>query len=59
MKWWQFFKFFIMPDADILFFSTLRKLETQTLGVGNLKIFCMIDIYEMTVIFQFFHNGLY
>ena len=26
------FQFFIMADTDILFLSTLRKLETQTLG---------------------------
>ena len=46
-----------MADADILFPSTFGKLETQTLGVSNLKIFHMIDIYKMVVIFQFFHNG--
>ena len=46
-----------MADADIPFLLTLRKPETQTLGVGNLKIFCMININEMAAIFQFFHNG--
>ena len=25
-------------------------------GIGNLKVFCMIDINEMRAIFQFFHN---
>ena len=37
MKWWPFFDFFIMADTDVSFPSTLRKLETQTLGggVGN------------------------
>ena len=44
---------------DIPFPSThkKRKPETQTLGVGNLKFFCMIDINKMAAIFQFFHNG--
>ena len=58
LKWWPFFNFFIMADGDIPFPSTLRKLETQTLGggVGNFKIVCMINIYEMVVIFHFFHN---
>ena len=47
-----------MADADILFPSTLRKPETQTLwGVGNLEFFRMININEMRAIFQFFHNG--
>ena len=52
------FQFFIMADTDILFPSTLGKLETQTLGwlvIG--KFFHMIDIKEMAAIFQFFHNG--
>ena len=43
-----------MTDADILFPSTLGKPETQTLGVSNLKFFCMIDIKEMAAIFNFF-----
>ena len=55
MKWQPFFNFFIMPDADILFLSTLGKQETQTLGgVGNLKFFHMIDIYEVAAIFCHF-----
>ena len=35
------FQFFIMADTDILFPSTLRKLETQTLGgsvIGNISM---------------------
>ena len=45
-----------MADTDILFPLTLRKLETQTLWeVGNLKFFCMIDIYEIVQpFFNFF-----
>ena len=47
-----------MADIDIPFLLTLGKLEAQTLGeVSNLKFFCMIDIYEMVAIFQYFHNG--
>ena len=47
-----------MANADIPFPLTLRKPETQTLGVvSNLKIVCTIDINEMAAIFQFFHNG--
>ena len=42
---------------DILFPSTLGKLETQTWGVSNLKFFRTIDINEMAAIFEFFHNG--
>ena len=60
MKWQPFFNFFIMANADILFLLTLDKPETQTLGgggFGNLKFFCIIDIYIMAAIFQFFHNG--
>ena len=54
MKWEPFFNS-IMADADILFLSTLGKLETQTFGgVGHLKFFHMIDINEMTAIFIFF-----
>ena len=50
--------FFIMADTDILFLSTLRKPEAETLGgVRNLKFFHTIDINEMVAIFQFFHNG--
>ena len=50
--------FFIMADADIPFLSTLRKPETQNFGgVSNWKLFHIIDIKEMAVIFQFFHNG--
>ena len=47
MKWWPFFNFFIMANTDILFPSTLGKLETQTLGGGggNLKFSCMINIF--------------
>ena len=51
------FSDFIMADADIPFPSKLGKLETQTLGVSNLKFFCAIDIKEMAAIFQIFHNG--
>ena len=47
-----------MADTDIPFPLTLRKLETQTWGlgggVGNLKFFCTIDINKMAAIFQFF-----
>ena len=46
-----------MADTDIPFLSTLRKPETQTLGVSNLKIFHTIIIYKMVAIFLFFHNG--
>ena len=49
--------FFIIADATIPFPLTLRKPETQTLGVCHLEFFCMIDINEMAAIFQFFHNG--
>ena len=57
-KWQPFFNFFIMANADILFPSTLGKPETQTFGgVSNLKFFHTIDINEIAVIFQFFHNG--
>ena len=49
-----------MADSDIPFLLTPGKPDTQTLGggggVGNLKIFQMINIYEMVAIFQFFHN---
>ena len=51
-----FFNFFIMADADIPFLLTL-KTGDPNFGVGNQKFFCMIDIYEMTAIFQIFHNG--
>ena len=54
MKWQPFFNFFILADTDILVPATFRKPETQTLGVGNLKFFRTIDIYEMAAIFQFF-----
>ena len=58
MKWWPFFNIFIMADTDIRFLLTFGILEAQTLGeVSNLKFFCMIDIYEMVAIFQYFHNG--
>ena len=44
-----------MADADILFLSTLRKPDPNFGGgVGNLKIFCRIDINEMAAIFQVF-----
>ena len=48
-----------MANADIPFLLTLRKPETQTLGggVGKLKFFHTINIYEMAAIFQFFHNS--
>ena len=47
-----------MADAYILFLSTLRKSETQTLGgLSNWKFFRTIDVKEMAAIFQFFHNG--
>ena len=47
-----------MAKADILFLLTLRKMETQTFeGVSNLKFISTIDIYEMAIIFHFFHNG--
>ena len=52
------FQFFIMANADIPFPLTLGKPDTQTFGgVGNLKFSHMININEMAVIFQFFHNG--
>ena len=31
MKWWPFFDFVIMANANIPFVSTLRKPQTQTL----------------------------
>ena len=37
MKWQPFFNFFIFADTDILVPATLRKPETQTLGVCNLN----------------------
>ena len=43
-----------MADTNIPFLSTLRNLETKTLGVGHLKFFRTIDIKEMAAIFQFF-----
>ena len=46
-----------MADSNILYLLTIRKPETQTLGVSNLKFFHTINIYEMVAIFQFFHNG--
>ena len=50
--------FFIITNANIPFPLTLRKPEIQTLdGVGNLKFFCMMHIYEMAAISHFFHNG--
>ena len=42
-----------MTDTDILFPLTLRKLKTQTFGVGSV-IFHTIDIYEMVAFFDFF-----
>ena len=33
------------------------KMAAKLLGVGNLKFFRMININEMAIIFQFFHNG--
>ena len=44
----------------MLIFCFHQHLENQRpklWGVGNLKFFHMIDIYEMAAIFQFFHNG--
>ena len=52
-KWQPFFDLFIMTDTDILFPLTLRKLKTQTFGVGSV-IFNTIDIYEMVAFFDFF-----
>ena len=43
-----------MADGDISFLLTLGKLETQTWGVGNLKFFHTINIYEMAAIFHLF-----
>ena len=44
-----------MAETDILFLSTLRKPETQTLGgVSNLKFLHVTHIYKMAAIFQFF-----
>ena len=43
-----------MADPDIPFPSALRKLKTQTLGVGNLKFFHTMHIYEMVAIFFYF-----
>ena len=39
--------------------AIMKKLKNgcKTLGVGNLKFFRTININEMAVIFQFFHNG--
>ena len=54
MKWWPFFNFFIMADSDILFPSTLRKPETQTLGGQYLTFFRMIHIYKMSAISHVF-----
>ena len=48
-----------MANTDIPFPSTIGKPEIQTLGGGNLKFFCTINIKEMAAIFQFFHNGRY
>ena len=57
MKWWSFFNFFIVTNANIPFPLTHGKPENQTFGVGHLEFFCTIDINEMIAIFQFFHNG--
>ena len=47
-----------MSDTDILFLPTLGKPETQTFGgVGYLKFFCMMHIYEMAASFRFCHNA--
>ena len=44
-----------MADTNIPFPSTLWKLETKILGeVSNLKFFCIIYIYKMVAIFQYF-----
>ena len=59
MKWWSFFNFFIVANANIPFPLTLRKPETQTLGVGHLEFFCTIDINKMAALFWFFYNGKY
>ena len=60
MKWWPYFDFFIMANTDIPFLLTLRKPETQTLGgVGNLKFFCTMHIYEMAAIFLSPHHFIF
>ena len=43
-----------MADTDTLFLLTLRNHKHKLWEVGNLKFFCMIDIYEMAAIFQYF-----
>ena len=45
-----------MASADIPFLFQ-KTGDPNFGGVGNLIFFCMIDIYKMAVIFQFFHNG--
>ena len=50
--------FFIMADADILFPSTLRKLETQTLGglvIWNFSVWSMLT--KWWPFFDLFYNG--
>ena len=52
------FHFFIMADANFLLPSTLRKLETQTLGgISNSKFCSRMHFWRARAMFPFFHNG--
>ena len=48
------FIFFIMAHTDIPFSLTLGKLETQTLGVGNLNCFIQSILKKWQPFFNFF-----
>ena len=45
------------PCINVLNVDTWKTRDPNFEGASNLKIFLMIDIYEMLPIFQFFHNG--
>ena len=55
---WPFFQFSVMADTNFAFSSTLRKLETQTLGgVGNWKFCSSTHFWGAMAIFPIFCNG--